>query len=75
MIALDAIFNSVSRVRYNIEKTRVGDNVDLDKLVLTIDTDGSIDPKNAFEQAAAIPRCAIPSFGWQNSHCGRRNPL
>ena len=54
MIALDAIFNSVSRVRYNFEKTRVGDNVDLDKLVLTIDTDGSIDPKNAFEQAAAI---------------------
>lgn len=54
MIALDAIFNSVSRVRYNVEKTRVGDNVDLDKLVLTIDTDGSIDPKNAFEQAAAI---------------------
>lgn len=53
-IALDAVFGPVSRVRYNVENTRVGDNVNLDKLVLTIDTDGSISPKDAFEQAAAI---------------------
>lgn len=54
MIALDANFSPIQRVRYNVEKTRVGDNVDLDKLVVTIDTDGSITPSNAFEQAAAI---------------------
>lgn len=53
-IALDAMFGPVSRVRYNVENTRVGDNVNLDKLVLTIDTDGSISPQAAFEQAAAI---------------------
>ncbi len=54
MIAVDAVFSPVRRVRYAVEKTRVGDNVDLDKLTLTVDTDGSITPKDAFEQAAAI---------------------
>lgn len=54
MIALDAVYSPVRRVRYNVGDARVGDNVDLDKLTLTIDTDGSITPVDAFEQAAAI---------------------
>lgn len=54
MIAIDGVFSPVRRVRYAVEKTRVGDNVDLDKLTLTIDTDGTITPVDAFEQAAAI---------------------
>lgn len=54
MIALDTIFSPVSRVRYKVEKTRVGQMTDLDKLLLTIDTDGSITPRDAFEEAAAI---------------------
>ena len=54
MIALDAVYSPVRRVRYNVGDARVGDNVDLDKLVLTIDTDGSISPVDAFEEAAAI---------------------
>lgn len=53
-IALDANFSPVERVRYNTEKTRVGDNINLDKLTVTVDTDGSISPRDAFEQAAAI---------------------
>jgi DNA-directed RNA polymerase subunit alpha len=54
MIALDAIFSPILRVRYKIEDTRVGQITDLDKLIITIDTDGSITPKDAFEEAAAI---------------------
>ena len=54
MIALDAVYSPVRRVRYNVGDARVGDNVDLDKLTLTIDTDGSISPVDAFEEAAAI---------------------
>jgi len=53
-IALDAVFNPVLRVRYKVENTRVGQATDLDKLVITIDTDGSITPVDAFEEAAAI---------------------
>lgn len=54
MIALDAFFSPVQRVRYKVESTRVGQNTNLDKLMLTVDTDGSIEPKDAFEEAAAI---------------------
>lgn len=54
MIALDAIFSPVLRVRYKVENTRVGQATDLDKLIITIDTDGSITPEDAFEEASAI---------------------
>ncbi len=54
MIALDAIFSPVVRVRYKVENTRVGQMTDLDKLLLTVDTDNSITPRDAFEEAAAI---------------------
>jgi DNA-directed RNA polymerase subunit alpha len=54
MIMLDALFTPVLRVRYKVENTRVGQITDLDKLLITIDTDGSITPREAFEEAAAI---------------------
>lgn len=54
MIAVDAIFSPVLRVRYKVENTRVGQITDLDKLMITIDTDGSITAREAFEEAAAI---------------------
>jgi DNA-directed RNA polymerase subunit alpha len=54
MIMLDALFTPVLRVRYKVENTRVGQFTDLDKLLLTVDTDGSITPRDAFEEAAAL---------------------
>ena len=54
MIMLDALFTPVLRVRYKVENTRVGQMTDLDRLLLTVDTDGSITPRDAFEEAAAI---------------------
>ncbi len=54
MIAIDAMFSPVLRVRYKVDNTRVGQNSNLDSLEITIDTDGSISPREAFEQAAAI---------------------
>lgn len=53
-IALDAIFSPVLRVRYKVENTRVGQMTDLDKLIITVETDGSITPRDAFEEANAI---------------------
>ncbi|HVI69468.1 MAG TPA: DNA-directed RNA polymerase subunit alpha [Magnetospirillaceae bacterium] len=53
-IALDALFSPVLRVRYKVENTRVGQATDLDKLSLTVDTNGAVSPKEAFEEAAAI---------------------
>lgn len=54
MIAVDAIFSPVHRVRYKVENTRVGQMTDLDKLLITVETDGTITPREAFEEAAAI---------------------
>jgi DNA-directed RNA polymerase subunit alpha len=53
-IAVDALFSPVQRVRYKVENTRVGQMTDLDKLLITVETDGSITPSDAFEEAAAI---------------------
>ena len=54
MIALDAVFSPVLRVRFKVDGTRVGQETNLDKLSLTVDTDGTITPKEAFEEAAAV---------------------
>lgn len=54
MIALDAVFSPVLRVRYKVDSTRVGQETNLDKLQLNVETDGSISPREAFEEASAI---------------------
>lgn len=54
MIALDAVFSPVLRVRYKVDSTRVGQETNLDKLAITVETDGSVSPREAFEEAAAI---------------------
>jgi DNA-directed RNA polymerase subunit alpha len=53
-ISLDAIFSPVQRVRYAVENTRVGQMTNLDKLKITVETDGTITPRDAFEEANAI---------------------
>lgn len=53
-VAVDAIFSPVLRVRYKVENTRVGQMTDLDKLLITVETDGTITPRDAFEEASAI---------------------
>ncbi len=54
MIALDAVFSPVLRVRFKVDSTRIGQETNLDKLAVTIETDGSVSPRDAFEEAAAI---------------------
>lgn len=54
MIAVDAIYSPIRRVRYNVENTRVGQVTDLDRLVMDIETDGTITPLDAIQQAANI---------------------
>ena len=54
MIALDAVFTPVLRVRYKVENTRVGGSIDFDKLTLEIWSNGTIDVTTALGQAAEI---------------------
>jgi DNA-directed RNA polymerase subunit alpha len=54
MIAVDALYSPVQRVRYSVENTRVGQMTDLDRLVLEIETDGTVTPAEAMRQAAEV---------------------
>lgn len=53
-IQLDASFSPISRVSFEVEPARVEQRTDLDRLVLDIETDGSVDPEEAVRQAARI---------------------
>ena len=53
-ILLDASFSPVKRVSYAVESARVEQRTDLDKLVMDIETNGSIDPEEAIRYAARI---------------------
>lgn len=53
-IALDAIFAPIRRVYYETENMRVGDRTDFNKLRITIETDGTIAPKQALENSIEI---------------------
>ena len=54
VIAIDAAFAPIKRVNFQIENTRVGKMTNFDKLVLEVETDGSITPQDALAQSADI---------------------
>jgi len=53
-VSLDSVFSPVRKVSYRIEKMRVGERTDYDRLFLEIKTDGTISPEEAFWKAAEI---------------------
>jgi DNA-directed RNA polymerase subunit alpha len=54
LIAIDAIFTPIRNVKYSVENYRVEQKTDYEKLLLEIETDGSILPKDALKEAAKI---------------------
>lgn len=53
-IAIDALYSPVLNVSYKVEATRVGEKTDFDKLILRVETDGTLDPLDAVNQAVNI---------------------
>ena len=53
-IPLDAVFSPVKKVAMRIENMRVGKRTDFDRLILDIETDGTISPQEAFKEAGKI---------------------
>lgn len=53
-IAIDALFSPIRNVGYQVVDTRVGDITNYDKLIMNIETDGTISPEEATEQSAQI---------------------
>jgi DNA-directed RNA polymerase subunit alpha len=54
LIAIDAIFTPIRNVKYSVENFRVEQKTDYEKLLIEIQTDGSIHPKDALKEAAKI---------------------
>ena len=53
-IAIDSIYTPVTRVSYDVEKTRVGQDASYDKLTLEVWTNGSVNPQEAISLASKI---------------------
>jgi len=61
-IPIDSIFTPVTKVTYRVENTRVGQRTDYERLILEINTDGSITPDDALSYAGKILRDHIQLF-------------
>ncbi|MGB9430456.1 MAG: DNA-directed RNA polymerase subunit alpha [Gammaproteobacteria bacterium] len=61
-LQLDASFSPVKRVTYTVESARVEQRTDLDKLVIEIETNGTIDPEEAIRRAATILSDQLAAF-------------
>jgi DNA-directed RNA polymerase subunit alpha len=54
VIPIDSIFSPIRRASYSVDSARVGQRTDFDKLLLEVETDGSIEPGSALREAAEI---------------------
>ena len=61
-LRLDASFSPVRRVAYDVESARVEQRTDLDRLVIDLETNGTIDPEEAIRRAANILRDQLTVF-------------
>jgi DNA-directed RNA polymerase subunit alpha len=61
-LKLDASFSPVTRIAYEVQNARVEQRTNLDKLVLEIETNGTIDPEDAVREAATILRSQFAVF-------------
>ncbi len=62
LIPVDALFSPVRQVAYKVENTRVGQELDYDKLNMTIETDGTVTPEDALAYAARILQDQLQLF-------------
>jgi DNA-directed RNA polymerase subunit alpha len=62
LIPVDALYSPVRQVAYKVENTRVGQELDYDKLTLTIETDGTVTPEDAVAYAARILQDQLQLF-------------
>jgi DNA-directed RNA polymerase subunit alpha len=62
LVPVDALYSPVRQVSYKVENTRVGQELDYDKLTLTVETDGTITPDDALAYAARILQDQLQLF-------------
>jgi len=62
IIPIDAVYSPITRMRYDVEQTRVGQKTNYDKLTMEIWTNGSIEPEMALVESAKIFRKHLNPF-------------
>lgn len=62
VLLLDASFSPVKRVAYSVENARVENRTDMDKLIIDLETDGTLDPEEAIRYSAAILQQQLSAF-------------
>lgn len=62
LIAVDAIYSPVRKVSYKVDKTRVGQNTDYDKLTMIVETNGVVTPEDAVALSARILQDQLKPF-------------
>lgn len=63
LIYIDAVYSPVERVRYEVEPTRVGQRTDLEKLVVEVMTNGSLNAEDAMQFASQLLQSYFKYFG------------
>ncbi len=61
-LKLDASFSPVKRISYDVQSARVEQQTDLDKLIIEIETNGTVDPEEAIRESARIMRNQLSVF-------------
>ncbi|HET6681271.1 MAG TPA: DNA-directed RNA polymerase subunit alpha [Gemmatimonadaceae bacterium] len=68
LVRVDAIYNPVRRANFSVAETRVGQRTDYDRLLLTVETNGTISPEEAVSYAAALAQAHFEYFAGFGSH-------
>jgi DNA-directed RNA polymerase subunit alpha len=76
LVPVDALYSPVRQVAYKVENTRVGQELDYDKLTLSIETDGTITPDDAVAYAARILQDQLALFvHFDDSMAATQSPI
>lgn len=62
VLQLDASFSPVKRVAYTVENARLGQRTDLDKLIISLETNGTVNAEDAIRQSASILQQQLSAF-------------
>ena len=68
LVRIDSIYSPVRRVNFAVAETRVGQRTDYDRLVLTVETDGTVTPEESVSYAAALAQTHFQYFVSFGSH-------
>ncbi len=75
LIPVDALYSPVRQVSYKVDPTRVGQDLDYDKLTLTVETDGTVSPEEAVGYAGRILQDQLALFVGFDDSAVRSSPM